>query len=97
MRDEIPSRGESKIWERKNRAGQFLKCECGRRTGMRPRQGHRAKEVNEPTHRLLELVDSRDAEYRSELDVNQIGKDLQRENHRTLSEEVITTPTRRSW
>ena len=64
-------------------------------------QGERAvrlaTEVQEQTHRLPVLFDNV-TEHRSELDVNQIGKYLQREHHLTLSEEVIkTTATRRSW
>ena len=39
------------------------------------------KRVNDQTQRLLELIDSCDAEDRLELDVDQIGKCLQRDHH----------------
>ena len=39
------------------------------------------QKVNEQTQRLLELIDSCDAEDRLELDVSQIGKDIPRDHH----------------
>ena len=57
-----------------------VKPACGR--GKRAARG--AKEVNKQTQRLLEHFDSCNTEHRSELDVDKLGKRLQREHHLTL-------------
>ena len=65
---------------------------------MRQRQERRAprkNNCNKQMQRLLVLFDSCHMQHRSELDVDQICKYLQREHHLTLSEEVIKHPTTR--
>ena len=84
MRDEIRSRWEKQDLRDKNRAGQFQNCAftvghaCGR--GKHTAQ----QKVNEQKQRFLELFDRPETEHRSELDVYQIGKYLQREYRLSL-------------
>ena len=98
LRDETPSRWESKIWEIKieqvNFSGLHAAVEpaCGR--GSAP---HSAQKKATIRRGGSWISDSCDAEHPSELDVFHIGKYLQRDYHPTLSEEVITaTATRGS-